>query len=60
MADVVLKYPALKLSSIPGLPVCWAPLFKKCFTNVVDDGLNKKSSPEHCSSFSLPTPLCKL
>jgi len=55
IADVVLKYPAVNTSL--DLSDWWALLVLaiKCFTKVVDDGLNKCKYPAKDWSLSVPT-----
>jgi hypothetical protein len=54
MADVVLKYPAKKISLASSESLVALPLAIKCFTKVVEDGLNKNISPEQVSSLAFP------
>ena len=53
-AEVVLPYPAQYLSELPGVAKTVLPLAIKCFTNVVELGLNKCKVPPAHSSLSLP------
>ena len=53
-ADVVLPYPAQYLSELPGVAKTVLPLAIKCFTNVVELGLNKCKIPDEFSSLLFP------
>jgi hypothetical protein len=45
IADVVLQYPAIKEFHYAGLSMHLLLLIIKCFTKVVEDGLNKCKKP---------------
>ena len=54
MALVVFPYPATEKSIEYPLPSVPCTLEIKCFTKVVDDGLNKVNTPDVLSSLSVP------
>ena len=53
-ADVVFTYPATKQLNAAGADCTEDDLKIKCLVKVVDDGLNKKSSPDEASSVPFP------
>ena len=52
---MVLKYPAVCISTITSPPFTSAILNIKCFTNVVSDGAKRKAVPLQHWSLSAPT-----
>ncbi len=56
MAAVTLQLPPTKLAKLELFKLYSWNVEIKCFTNVVDDGLNKNNSPEPDWSLSVPIP----